>query len=92
MKTITLLPLLALCACSSIHYKTDKTDFSASYPFWSNAMVKGLVVDGTTKTTSSGLRISSTSIEPNVESITATSDALGNLIGVAAAAAAKGAK
>lgn len=93
-----ILPVVAvlLCGCSSVGYtntKPDgtKTDFNASVPFWSNSTLKGLTVDGTTKTTSAGLKIQSSTIEPNVESITATADALGSLIGAAAAATAKGA-
>lgn len=93
MKKLILATIIALTttACSSVHYKTDKTDFSATIPFWSNTVLKGLTVDGTTKTTSAGLKIQGATIEPNVESITATSEALGNLIGTAAAATAKGA-
>lgn len=55
---------------------------------FSNSAIKGLAVDSATKTTTNALRVTSTASEPNSESITATADAIGNLIGTAVKAAA----
>lgn len=90
--------LVSVCAvlfagCHSVGYTQKKADGTSiefkARSLFSNSIVKGLTVDGTTKTTSQGLRITSTTTEPNPESITATGSALGELIGTAAKAAAK---
>ena len=82
------LALLATSACTSINYSKGDTKFQA-HSLFSNSIVKGLTVEGTTKTTSQGLRITSSATEPNVESITASGAALGELIGTAAKSAVK---
>lgn len=89
-KLALLISLTALTGCHSINYTKDGTKVSfQAHSLFSNSIVKGLTVDGTTKTTSQGLRITSTATEPNSESITASGAALGELIGTAAKSAAK---
>lgn len=93
MKKLLLL-LVLTAGCVPFHYNRTALDgtatkVDASFPFWSNTALKGLKIDNVTKTTSTGFGVSTATVEPNVESITATSDALGNLIGTAAKAAAK---
>lgn len=93
MKYATLISALLLTGCASVHYsKTaldgSKVEFKVSSLF-SNSALKGLSVENVTKTTTNGLRIASTSSEPNPESITATGTALGEMIGTAAKAAVK---
>lgn len=100
MKHLSLLPILSLLpllnGCQSTTVSRTSTDGSkvtfSSLSLFSNTAVKGLNVDGTTKTTTNLLRITGGATEPNVESITATSDALGNIIGTAIATGAKGVK
>jgi len=96
MRALILISVWCLCAagCASVKYSkvaTDgtKVDFKSSSLFSTSAL-KGLTVEGVTKTTTNGLRITSSTTEPQPESITATGEALGNMIGAAAAAAAKG--
>lgn len=88
--------LLPINGCQSTNVSRTSTDGSrvtfSSLSLFSNTAVKGLNVDGTTKTTTNLLRITGSTTEPNVESITATSDALGNIIGTAIATGAKGVK
>lgn len=88
--------LLSLSACSSLQYEATKPDgshvkASMSVPFFYNAAVKGLTIDGTTKTTANGFKVQNYAVEGNPEMITASGAALGDLIGNAAAATAKGA-
>jgi uncharacterized protein YceK len=97
MKSLIALTVVVLVASGCASVKLTKTatdgskvDFKSSSLF-SNSALKGLTVDGVTKTTTSALKITSTTTEPNPESITATGAALGELVGTAAAAAAKGA-
>lgn len=66
----------------------SRIDFKATSLF-SNTILKGLGVDSTTKTTSNLLKLSTSTTEPNAESITASGSALGELIGTAAKTAAK---
>lgn len=85
--------LAASAGCQSVHYAKTSPDgtmtkFDAQSMF-SNTLTKGLTVEGTTKTTSQGLRITSNATEPNNESITASGAALGELIGTAAKATVK---
>lgn len=83
--------LAASAGCQSIHY-TKAPDGSVRFDaqsMFSNTLTKGLTVEGTTKTTSQGLRITSNATEPNNESITASGAALGELIGTAAKATTK---
>lgn len=92
MKKILLLCLI-LTGCTSIRVDQTKLDgskvsFRASSLF-SNSTLRGLKVEGVTKTSSALLGVTASATEPNVESITATGEALGNLIGAAAATAAK---
>src|SRR5690348_7829056 len=92
---LLILPLL-ISACSSLDYEATKPDGShvkarLQVPFFYNAAAKGLAVDSTTKTTTNGVRVTSVSAEGSPEMITATSTAIGDLIGTAAAATAKGA-
>ncbi len=87
---------LALCGCTNISVNQTKPDgtridFKATSLF-SNSTLKGLQVDGTTKTTTKLLGVTAGTTEPNPESITATGTALGDLLGTAVGAAAKGAK
>lgn len=94
MKLLPIAAVLLATGCASMTYTTTrpdgtKTEFSGRTVF-SNSTFKGLTVDGTTKTTTNGLRVTAGTTEPNPESITATGEALGNLIGTAAATAAKG--
>lgn len=98
MKILPLLPLLlVICSgCNSLQYETTKPDgthvkASITVPFFYNAAVKGLAIDSTTKTTTNGFRVTNFQTEGNPEMITASSTALGDLIGAAGAAAAKGA-
>lgn len=89
---LLLLGFVALTAvgCNNLSYTKDGTRVSLSYnSLFSNSALKGLTVDGTTKTTTNGLRITSSTTEPNAESITASGSALGELIGTAAKAAVK---
>lgn len=85
--------LLASSGCARISYNVTKPDASkvsfTGFSLFSNSTFKGLVVDGTTKTTTNGLRVTAGTTEPNPESITATGTALGDLIGAAAAKVAK---
>lgn len=97
MKRLLLLAtsLTLASGCASVTYtKTapdgTQTAFSA-HSLFSNSALKGLSVDSSTKTTTNALRLASTGTEPNSESITATGTALGELIGAAAATAAKSA-
>lgn len=99
MKLLPLLPLLAVLVsgCNSLKYETTKPDgtyvkASLTVPFFYNAAVKGLAIDSITKTTTNGFRVTNFQTEGNPEMITATGTALGDLIGAAAAAAAKGVK
>lgn len=92
-RLITILAVAALTGCTSLRVDETKVDgskvsFNATSLF-SNSTLKGLKVAGTTKTTSALLGVTAGATEPNVESITASGEALGNLIGTAAAAAAK---
>lgn len=89
MKTI--LPILSaflLCSCTSI--KVDKqladgTHISASATsLFSNTTLKGLQVDGSTKTATNLLKVSTSQTEPNSESIIATGSSIGELIGTVA--------
>lgn len=81
---------LLVSACASVRYTKDGQKIMFTVTTWfSNSALKGLTVDGTTKTTTNGLRITSTSSEPNPESITATGTALGEMIGTAAKTAVK---
>lgn len=95
MKRISVLIAVAGLAvgCASVTYKKtmpDGTVVEAKVSsLFSNSAVKGMTVDGTTKTTSQGFRITGSTTEPNPESITATANALGNLIGTAIQAGAK---
>lgn len=101
MKTLNLsigLAILAmLCSCATSRYHSEETrldgtkkivDWNGNSLF-SNSTLKGLTVDGQTKTTTNGLKIIGASTEPNPESITASGSALGELIGTAAKTAAK---
>lgn len=94
MKKLTLLIAVAGLAvgCASVTYKKtmpDGTVVEAKVSsLFSNSAVKGMTVDGTTKTTSQGFRIVGSTTEPNPDSITASGTALGQLIGTAAKAAA----
>lgn len=81
-----------ITGCASIHLvKTasdgSKVEFNTTSLF-SNSAIKGLTVDGSTKTTTNALRITSGGTEPNPESITASGDAIGTIIGNAVKAAA----
>lgn len=94
MKTI--LPILSaflLCSCTSINVEKRFTDGtivkSSAKSLFSNTTLKGLIVDGTTKTATNLLKVSTSQTEPNAESITASTTGLGELIGTAAKAAAK---
>lgn len=93
MKALLLLLPLLLTGCASVYVSKTMTDGSKvefrTRSLFSNSALKGLKVDGVTKTTTNLLSITSTSTEPNPESITATGTALGELIGAAAATAAK---
>lgn len=66
----------------------SKVQFSGSSLF-SNSAFKNLGVDYTSKTTSSLLKASGATTEPNPDSITATGTALGEMIGAAAKTAVK---
>ena len=73
--------------CTQIAYHQQRHDgtrieFNAVSLF-SNSTLKGLTVDGTTKTTTNGLRLTAGETQPNPESITATGEAIGSLIGTA---------
>lgn len=95
-----ILPILAaslvLAGCSNMTVTQTKPDGSQirfhAFTAFSNSTLKGLQVDGTTKTTSKLLGVTSGATEPNAESITATGGALGEFTGSAAAAMAKGMK
>lgn len=97
MKKLLLISTLALAAlasgCAVISYDNTKVDGSRVHysgsSLFSNTAFKGLVVDGTTKTTTNGLRITAGATEPNADSITASGEALGNMVGAAAKTAAK---
>lgn len=84
--------LLLTSGCASVQYSQTKPDGTrvefSTRALFSNSALRGLTVDGVTKTTSQGLRITSNATEPNAESITATGATLGELIGTAAKAAA----
>jgi hypothetical protein len=90
---IVLLSLPFVAGCASVKYSKTALDGSkvnfSNVSLFSNSALKGLSVESQTKTTTNGLRITSTMTEPNPESITATGSALGELIGTAAKAAAK---
>lgn len=96
MKILRLLPLLALLALSACaHVTVERTANGTNTSlhattFLSNTALKNLGLDTTTKTTSSLLKLSGATTEPNPEAITASGTALGDLIGTAAATAAKG--
>lgn len=78
--------LLAVSACTRLNV-TKSPDGSISFTgtsLFSNTVLKGVGVDSTTKTTTNLLKLSSSTTEPNAESITASGDALGSLIGNAA--------
>lgn len=92
MKRFIPLVLLLCTSCASITVTKitadgTRTEFRGISLF-SNSVLKTIQVDGTTKTTSSLLKASGASTEPNPESITATAEALGTLIGKAAREAA----
>lgn len=95
MKLLPLLAisLLALNGCTSVNLTKTATDGSKiqfrAASLFSNTVLKGLGVEATTKTTTNLLKISSSSTEPNAESITASGAALGELIGTAAKTAVK---
>lgn len=90
--SLLLLPLL-LGGCANIQVTQvapdgSRVQFHASSLF-STSVLKGLAVGNATKTTSSLLKVATTSTDPNAESITASGSALGELIGTAAKTAAK---
>lgn len=87
---ILLLPtilLLAASACTRLHVVRTAQDGSrvefTGTSLFSNTVLKGVGVDSTTKTTTNLLKLTSSTTEPNAESITASGDALGNMIGTA---------
>lgn len=98
MKYLTLaLFTVLLIGCVPFKYERTAPDgthttVAASFPFWSNSALRGVNIDSSTKTTTNGFRMTSANVDPNVESITATGAALGELIGTAAAVGAKGVK
>lgn len=75
---------LIVTGCNNLSYTKDGSRVTMHYnSLFSNSALKGLTVDGTTKTTTNGLRITSSTTEPNPESITASGDALGTVLGKA---------
>lgn len=86
--------LLAGCAHITVTKSVSITGTNVTFhgtSFLANSTLKSLGVDAATKTTSSLLKASGVTNEPNPEAITASAEALGNIIGAAAATAAKGA-
>lgn len=84
---------LILSGCASVKYSKTQLD-GAKVEFKSNSLfsktaLQGLQVEAVTKTTTNGLRLTTSSTETQPEAITATGEALGQLIGAAAATAAK---
>lgn len=97
MKSILFLSILVLAGC--VTAKVTKTVSATgtnitfkAHSFLANSALKSLGVDGTTKTTSSLLKLSGATTEPNPEAITASTEGLGTLIGAAAGTMAKTAK
>lgn len=94
MKTIKTLTISSLfiaffCGCGTVKYhkeitKTDGTkeivDFKGNSG-WSRSTFNGLTIDGVTKTTTNGLKMTGVATQPDAESITATGGAAGTLIG-----------
>ena len=94
MKKLAHIAVLALlCGCTMLNVdKTNPDGTRISFhgtSLFSNTTLKGLVVEGTTKTTSKLMGVTAGATEPNPESITATGTALGDLIGTAAKAVVK---
>ena len=103
-----LLLALAATGCANVGYTTVKrvelppdggnrvevtTTHFRSASLLSTTAVKGIVVDGNGgHRDAPGLRLTGAATDPNSQAITASADALGALIGAAAATAAKGAK
>lgn len=85
---IALLVLAAATGCTNLNVtRTNPDGTSTSFhvtSLLSTSAIKGLKVDGTTKTTSNLLAITQGATDPNSESITASGAALGELIGTAA--------
>lgn len=93
-KILILLALLGiLSSCTSVSYERTAPDgtitkFRAYAPMFNNEVLNGLAVDSSSKLSTNGLRLTSTSSEPNAAAITASGAALGQLIGAAAKTAA----
>lgn len=89
--------VLVVTGCTSINTEMVKPDgtkvtMNAHVPLWANGILKNLKLDSATKTTSALLTISGASVEPNVDSITATGEAMGNFVGTIMEKTAKGVK
>lgn len=85
--------VLCLCGCARLSVvKTYPNGTSTTFhgiAFFSNTAFRGLYLDEQGKYGTNTLAVTQATNTPNPEAITASAEALGNLIGVAAAAAAK---
>lgn len=90
LRLLLCLPLLLLLnGCANVHVErgADGSVKARAMTLFSNTAVKGLTVDGSSKTNL--LHVSGATTTPNSDSITATGEAFGNAVGAAAKAAAK---
>lgn len=84
--------LLAVSGCANLTVSKTTTVNSTNvtlraHTLLANKVVKGLELDGTTKTGSKLFKVTSETTEPSVEGINATTAGLGTVIGAAAKAA-----
>lgn len=80
-KTITTTATNGVVTTTTVNFKGKS--------LFSNSVLKNVTLDSTTKTTSAVLKATGVTTEPNPESITASAEAIGNIIGAASATAAK---
>lgn len=75
--------ILSGCASASYVKKTPDGSFVEGRfsSLFSNSALRGVVIEGTTGKSSTGMRFSNGSSEPNAEAITATGGALGAFTG-----------
>lgn len=84
--------VLAGCAHITVSKTVSATGTNVTFhgtSLLANSTLKSISVDATAKTTTSLLKASGATTEPNAEAITASAEGLGTIIGTAAATAAR---
>jgi hypothetical protein len=95
MKRLIALAVLAGLAtgCAVLRYEKTAADGThtkaRAFSLFSNSALKNLAVGKVTKTTTNEFTVTGTTTEPNPEAITASAEAIGTIVGVAAKSAAK---